>query len=90
MNLSPIGNRALIKLEADKTEIDGIYIPDNARSSRPQIGEIVALGNGDMDGLEIGDNVLLPKVGGREVELFDKSRGLILDVRDVLGKWSPE
>ena len=45
-NLTPIGDRVLVKLAAaEEQQVGGIYIPDSAKE-KPQTAEVVALGSG--------------------------------------------
>jgi chaperonin GroES len=68
----------------------GIIIPDNAKE-KPMEGKVVAVGKKlDKDGKEIkfdvkvNDKVLLPKYGGTEVKLNNKTYQLVRE-EDLLG-----
>jgi chaperonin GroES len=68
----------------------GIIIPDNAKE-KPMEGKVIAVGiKRDKDGKEIkfdvkvGDSVLLPKYGGTEVKLNNKTYQLVRE-EDLLG-----
>lgn len=92
MNIKPLGDRVLVlpKEEAE-TKKGGIIIPDTAKE-KPQEGTVIAVGAGkrDDDGKLIpmnvkkGDVVLMPKYGGTEVKINDKTYQLIRE-DDILG-----
>ena len=91
-NLTPIGDRVLVKLAAAEEEkVGGIYIPDSAKE-KPAEGEIVAVGPGKLNDagervaidLAVGDRVLFSKYGGTEVKL-DGEDFLIMREDDILG-----
>ena len=91
IKIRPLGNRVLVEPKEVKEEIKGgIYIPDTAKE-KPLEGKIIAVGKKrDDDGKEIpfdvkvGDTVLLPKYGGTEVKLEDKTYQLVRE-EDLLG-----
>ena len=72
MDIKPLYDRVVIKPQAveEKTE-SGIYIPETAQKERPQIGEVVAVGDGKRTEsgeltkltVKVGDKVLFPKYG---------------------------
>ena len=91
MAFKPLGKRILIERnEEATTTASGIIIPDNAKE-KPMEGKVVAVGKKrDDDGKEIafdvkaGDKVLLPKYGGTEVKIGDKTYQLVRE-DDLLG-----
>jgi chaperonin GroES len=94
MKVRPIDERLLLKVvEAEEKSIGGIIIPDTATKERPQIGEVVAVGddviNKDMDRkalseiVKVGDQVLYSKYGGTEVKV-DGDEFLLVNRTDVL------
>ncbi|MBP5511338.1 MAG: co-chaperone GroES [Kiritimatiellae bacterium] len=91
IKIRPLGNRVLVEPKEVKEEIKGgIYIPDTAKE-KPMEGKIIAIGKKrDDDGKEIpfdvrvGDTVLLPKYGGTEVKIEDKTYQLVRE-EDLLG-----
>lgn len=91
MNIKPLGARVLVEPTEIKEQIKGgIFIPDTAKE-KPQEGKVVALGiKRDEDGKEIafdvkvGDTVLMPKYGGTEVKLGDKTYQIVRE-EDLLG-----
>jgi chaperonin GroES len=94
MKLKPIDERVLIKpTKEEERKIGGIIIPDTASKERPQIGEIVAIGD-DVeiadrkqkkmsDMLKVGDKVVFAKYGGTEIKL-DEEEHLLVSRNDIL------
>ena len=91
MNIKPLGDRVLVEPAEVKEEVKGgIYIPDTAKE-KPQEGKVIAVGiKRDDDGKEIpfdvkvGDTVLMPKYGGTEVKVGDKTYQIVRE-EDLLG-----
>lgn len=85
-NLKPLGDKVVVQVtEQEEKSSGGIYLPDAAKK-KPQIGKVVAIGNGRvLDNGErnaltvsVGDSVLYSKYGGNEVTI-DGEEFLILD-----------
>ena len=91
MNIRPLGDRVLVEpIEEKEQTVGGIIIPDSAKE-KPMQGKVIAVGKKlDKDGKEInfdvkkGDTVLLPKYGGTEVKIGDKTLQLVRE-EDLLG-----
>ena len=91
MKIRPLGARVLVEPVDTKEEVKGgIYIPDTA-TEKPQEGKVLAVGKKrDDDGKEIpfdvkvGDTVLMPKYGGTEVKIDDKTYQIVRE-EDLLG-----
>lgn len=88
MNITPIGERVLIKPleEAEKTK-GGIFIPESAKESKKE-GEVVAVGTSKDDkGLPLkkGDKILYGGYSSDEFEI-DGEKFIILEFKDVLAK----
>jgi chaperonin GroES len=89
--IRPLGDRVLVEpIDVKEMTKGGIIIPDNAKE-KPMEGKVIAIGKKrDEDGKEIkfdvkvGDKVLLPKYGGTEVKLNDKTYQLVRE-EDLLG-----
>jgi len=89
--IRPLGDRVLVEpTDVKEMTKGGIIIPDNAKE-KPMEGKVIAVGKKrDKDGKEIkfdvkvGDNVLLPKYGGTEVKLNNKTYQLVRE-EDLLG-----
>ncbi len=91
MKIKPLGARVLVEPIEEKEQIKGgIVIPDSAKE-KPTEGTVIAIGKKrDDDGKEIpfdvkvGDTVLMPKYGGTEVKLNDKTYQIVRE-DDLLG-----
>ena len=94
MKVRPIDERVLLKVtEAGEKKVGGIIIPDTAKE-RPQIGEVIALGddvtNKDLERkplskiVKVGDQVLFAKYGGTEVTV-EGEEFLLVNRSDILG-----
>ena len=63
--VKPLFDNVLVKpLEAVNTTASGILLPDNAKE-KPQVGEVMAIGQGVMDDGEIVKNSMIVKVGDK-------------------------
>jgi len=91
MNIRPLQDRLIVKrIEEETKTAGGLIIPDTAKE-KPQMGEIVAAGNGKKtdDGkvlpldVKVGDKVLFGKYAGTEIEL-EGEKLLILSKSDIL------
>lgn len=92
VKIKPLSDRILVEpLEQGEVKKGGIIIPDSAKE-KPQEGKVIALGTGkrDEDGkiipfnVKVGDKVLMPKYGGTEVKIDDKTYQVIRE-EDILG-----
>lgn len=89
--IKPLGARVLVEPAEAKEQLKGgIYIPDTAKE-KPMEGTVIAIGTKkDENGKElpfdvkVGDRVLLPKYGGTEVKIEDKTYQLVRE-EDLLG-----
>jgi chaperonin GroES len=92
MKLRPLDDRVVIKQsEAEEKTSGGIILPDTAKE-KPQIGKIIAVGQGKI--LDTGkrnkmsvkknDKVIYGKYMGSEVEI-DGEKYVILREDDILG-----
>jgi chaperonin GroES len=93
MNIHPIDERVLIKpLENEERKVGSIIIPDTAKE-RPQMGEIVAVGDDIVheketrkklsDLVKVGDRVVYAKYGGTEIKV-DNVEYLLVSRNDIL------
>ncbi len=91
MKIQPLGARVLVEPIETKEQLKGgIVIPDTAKE-KPTEGKVIAIGKKrDEDGKEIafdvkvGDTVLMPKYGGTEVKIDDKTFQIVRE-DDLLG-----
>lgn len=94
MDLKPLGDRVIIERieETEQKSAGGIIIPDTARE-KPQMGKIVAVGDGkkDDDGkriamdVEVGDVIFFGKYAGTELKV-DNKEFLIMHESDIIAK----
>ncbi|MBI5391316.1 co-chaperone GroES [Candidatus Woesearchaeota archaeon] len=90
MNITPIGERVLIKpaKEEDRTK-GGIYLPESAKEEKKQ-GEVIAVGqykDGKDLPLKKGDKVIYGGYSSDEVKI-DGEKYLFVEFKDVLGKFA--
>jgi len=92
MNLTPMGNRIVIKpSEAEKKTSTGIIIPDTASKARPKTGKVVFVGRGLTDShgkvipmqVKQGDSVIFTEWAGTEV-VIEGENHLIMKEDEVL------
>ncbi|MED6169663.1 20 kDa chaperonin, chloroplastic [Stylosanthes scabra] len=89
--IRPLGDRVLVKIkEAEEKTDGGILLPSTAQT-KPQGGEVVAVGEGKSFGknkidisVPTGAQVVYSKYAGTEVE-FNGSKHLILKDDDIVG-----
>nr|VDD33084.1 unnamed protein product [Brassica oleracea] len=90
-SIKPLGDRVLVKIkEAEEKTMGGILLPSTAHS-KPQGGEVVAVGEGrtigktkiDID-VPTGAQIIYSKYAGTEVE-FNDVQHLILKEDDIVG-----
>ena len=89
--IRPLGDRVLVEpIDVKEVTKGGIIIPDAAKE-KPMEGKVIAIGKKrEEDGKEIpfdvkvNDKVLLPKYGGTEVKINDKTFQLVRE-EDLLG-----
>lgn len=95
MKIKPLGDRVLVEpIEETEVKKGGIFIPDSAKE-KPQEGKVIALGTGKLDddgkiipfNVKKGDTVLMPKYGGTEVKIDDKTYQIMReeDILAVIG-----
>ena len=91
MKIRPLGARVLVEPIEEKEQMKGgIIIPDSAKE-KPTEGKVIAIGiKRDDDGKEVafdvkvGDTVLMPKYGGTEIKIDDKTYQIVRE-DDLLG-----
>lgn len=89
--VKPLADRVLVKIKAaEEMTLGGILLPSTA-VTKPQSGEVVAVGEGRTLGknkveisLDLGTKVVYSKYAGTELE-FDGSSHLILREDDIVG-----
>lgn len=90
-SLKPLGDRLLVKIKTAEEKTSGGILLPTAAQSRPQGGEVVAVGEGRTlgknkveIGVPTGAQVVYSKYAGTEVE-FNGSNHLILKEDDIVG-----
>ncbi|CAJ2629693.1 unnamed protein product [Trifolium pratense] len=90
--VKPLGDRVLVKIkDAEEKSVGGIILTPTTAQSKPQGGEVVAVGEGKTVGkskveisVKAGAQVVHSKYAGTEVE-FNGSKHLILKDDDNVG-----
>ena len=93
MKVQPIDERVLIKpVESEERKVGSIIIPDTAKE-KPQIGEVVAVGddvNYEKEGkrklseiVKVGDQVVYARYGGTEIKV-ENEEYLLVSRNDIL------
>ena len=92
MNIRPMQDRIIVeRIEEETKTAGGLIIPDTAKE-KPQMGKIIAAGNGKKtdDGkvlpldVKVGDKVLFGKYAGTEIKIEGKEY-LMMREDDILG-----
>ena len=88
----PLGDRVLVKpAEKEKKTKSGIIIPDTVDKERPEMGKVIAVGEGKVTDegkvippkVKVGNTVLFTKYGPDEVKLDDEEY-LIVSESNIL------
>lgn len=83
VNLQPLGARVLIKpLDQENRTASGLLLPETAKE-KPQVGQVIAVGDDEDIKVQVGDKVLFAKYTGTEI----KHKGvdyLVMDSSDIL------
>ena len=93
MKITPIDERVLIKpLKEEERKVGGIIIPDTAKE-RPQMGEVVAVGDDIVvtdrqqkklsQLVKVGDRIVYARYGGTEFKM-DNEEYLLVSRSDIL------
>lgn len=83
--IKPLGDNVLVKMKKqEKKTQSGIVLPDTADDEKPQIGEVVAVGE-DSKKIKVkaGDKIIFAKYSGTEIKI-DNEEYLILKSEDIL------
>lgn len=90
LNVKPLNDRVLVRVEEEKAEQGGIYIPEVAREKQCY-AHVMALGTGKPDEhwqffVEEGQTVLFTRYAGTVVDLgVPDAKFLLLRQDDILG-----
>ncbi|MGQ9904324.1 MAG: co-chaperone GroES [Anaerolineae bacterium] len=83
VKLQPLGARVLIKpLEAENRTASGILLPETAKE-KPQMGEVIAIGDDENIKVQVGDKVLFAKYTGTEIK-HEGVDYVVMDSNDIL------
>jgi chaperonin GroES len=81
--IEPLGSRVLVRpIEEEAKTSSGILLPETAKE-KPQIGEIIAVGDDEDMPVKVGQKALYPKYTGTEIKL-DGVEYIIMDSADLL------
>ncbi len=95
MQLKPVDERVLVKPveEEEERKVGSIIIPDTASKERPQMGEVIAIGDDVVrenekrkklsELIKVGDKIVYAKYGGTEIKIDDEDY-LIVSRNDIL------
>lgn len=91
MNINPVGNNILVRIEKDEKTKGGIIIPEEAHGD-PEIGTVVAVGGGRLtdrgvripSAVKIGDRVIFSKYAKGD-ERWDTDEFLMITEWDLFG-----
>lgn len=88
----PLGDRVLVKpVEKEKKTKSGIIIPDTVDKERPEMGKVIAVGEGKATDegkvipikVKVGNTVLFAKYGPDEIKIDDEEY-LIVSESNIL------
>jgi chaperonin GroES len=81
--LEPLGARVLLRfIEQEGKTSAGLLLPEASRE-KPQVGEVVAVGEDEEIKVKVGQKVLFPKFTGTDIRL-DGVDHIILNAADLL------
>ncbi len=85
MNIKPLGENVLIKIKKQEKKTEsGIVLPETANDDKPQIGEVMAVGDDEKKvKVKVGEEVIFAKYSGTEVKI-ENQEYLILKSEDIL------
>ncbi len=84
MKIKPIGERVLVKtIKMEEKTSSGIIL-SNSENNNQNIGEVIALGEGEKLGkISVGNKIIYDKYAGNEVKDGDE-KFLIVNAEDIL------
>lgn len=83
--IKPLGDNVLVRMRKQERKTkSGIVLPDTADDEKPQIGEVMAVGD-DSKKIKVkaGDKIIFAKYSGTEIKI-DNEEFLILKSEDIL------
>lgn len=91
-NIQPLGDRVIVRpISKEETTESGIIIPDTATKEKPEQGEVLAVGPGEMNDsgqrtpmeVQVGQTVMFTKYSPNEIEVEGEEL-LVIRQKDVL------
>ncbi len=91
-DIRPLGDRVLVKpISKEETTESGIIIPDTATKEKPEQGEVLAVGPGEMGengnripmSVQVGQKVMFTKYAPNEIEI-EGEEYLVIREKDIL------
>lgn len=91
-NIKPLADKVLVKpISKEETTESGIIIPDTATKEKPEQGEVLAVGPGELNekgeriamSVKVGDKVMFTKYSPNEIEI-EGEEYLIIKEKDIL------
>ncbi len=83
--IQPLGTRVLIRpLEQESKTSSGLYLPETAKE-KPQMGQVVAIGDDETIKVKPKDKVLFAKYSGTEFKM-EGVEYLLLESNDLLAR----
>ncbi len=85
-NIKPLFDNVLVRpVEAETKTKSGIYLPETASKEKPQVGVVVAVGDGGIDEkgnkitmvVKVGMKVMYTKWGGNEIKVENEEWKLV-------------
>lgn len=85
-NIKPLFDNVLVRpVEAETKTKSGIYLPETASKEKPQVGVVVAVGDGGVDEkgnkitmvVKVGMKVMYTKWGGNEIKVENEEWKLV-------------
>lgn len=92
MSIEPLFDNVLIKpIEAESKTASGIILPDTINKEKPQVGVIMAIGNGKVGPkgethpmiVKVGQKVMYKKWGGNEIKV-EGADWMLVSQEDIL------
>jgi len=83
--VKPLGDNVLVKVKKqEKKTKSGIVLPDTADDEKPQIGEVISVGDDEKKiKVKAGQDVIFAKYSGTEIKI-ENEEYLILKSEDIL------
>jgi len=81
--IQPLGLRVLVRpVEQEAKTSSGLLLPETAKE-KPQIGDVIAIGDDEEINVKVGQKVLFPKYTGTEIKL-EGVEHIIMDATELL------